>query len=124
MYRQRTHISAHLYSLHSSLPCSLSGMTLPHLLTRKQECNVILARTHEYRPPTTSAGISAANSALILDEATDTLKTLETVKLNMTSRFLGLVVVPGQHITRIEVEEKLQVGEQDKETESGAASVI
>lgn len=28
-----------------------------------------------------------------------------TVKLDMTSRYLGLVVVPGEHITKIEVEE-------------------
>jgi len=28
-----------------------------------------------------------------------------TVKLDMTSRFLGLVVVPGRHIVKIEVEE-------------------
>jgi hypothetical protein len=28
-----------------------------------------------------------------------------TVKLDMTSRFLGLVVVPGQHITKVEAEE-------------------
>jgi len=28
-----------------------------------------------------------------------------TVKLDMTSRFLGLVVVPGQHIVKIEAEE-------------------
>ena len=26
-------------------------------------------------------------------------------KVDMTSRFLGLVVVPGKHITRIEVED-------------------
>lgn len=30
----------------------------------------------------------------------------------MTSRFLGLVVVPGQHIMKIEVEEKVQEGQQ------------
>ena len=28
-----------------------------------------------------------------------------TVKMNMTSRYLGLVVVPGKHIVKIEVEE-------------------
>ncbi len=29
----------------------------------------------------------------------------KTVKVDMTSRFLGLVVVPGQFITKIELEE-------------------
>jgi N-alpha-acetyltransferase 38, NatC auxiliary subunit len=29
-----------------------------------------------------------------------------TAKADMTSRFLGLVVVPGKHIIRLEVEEK------------------
>jgi hypothetical protein len=28
-----------------------------------------------------------------------------TVKVDMTSRYLGLVVVPGEHIVKIEVEE-------------------
>ncbi|KAG0645582.1 LSM domain-containing [Hyphodiscus hymeniophilus] len=31
--------------------------------------------------------------------------TLETVKLDMTSRYLGLVVVPGEYVRKIEVEE-------------------
>jgi len=29
----------------------------------------------------------------------------KTVKMDMTSRFLGLVVVPGEFITKIELEE-------------------
>lgn len=37
-----------------------------------------------------------------------------SIKVDMTSRFLGLVVVPGQHITKIEVEE-LQNKEQGSE---------
>ncbi|KAF5570038.1 LSM domain-containing protein [Fusarium phyllophilum] len=29
----------------------------------------------------------------------------ETVKVDMTSRYLGLVVIPGEHIAKMEVEE-------------------
>ena len=29
----------------------------------------------------------------------------DTLKLDMTSRYLGLVVVPGEYVTKIEVEE-------------------
>ncbi|KAI9755448.1 MAG: hypothetical protein M1815_004944 [Lichina confinis] len=59
--------------------------------------NVILSATYEYRPPSPAAIASRA--------ATATAQELSRFNLDMTSRFLGLVVVPGQHITRIEVEE-------------------
>ncbi|KAI9752142.1 MAG: hypothetical protein M4579_005742 [Chaenotheca gracillima] len=58
------------------------------------ERNVILALTHEYRHPSAAAIRSAALSGGV-----------DNVKLSLSSRFLGLVVVPGQHITKIEVEE-------------------
>lgn len=60
------------------------------------ECNIILSQSYEYRPPTESA-IKAATEA--------SHDPGMTVKLDMTSRFLGLIVVPGQHITKIEVED-------------------
>jgi N-alpha-acetyltransferase 38, NatC auxiliary subunit len=31
----------------------------------------------------------------------------DTFKLDMTARFLGLVVVPGKYITKMEVEERV-----------------
>ncbi|KAA8647387.1 hypothetical protein EYZ11_001631 [Aspergillus tanneri] len=68
--------------------------------------NVILANTYEYRFPTISAVKNAAvdadshSSGIASDSA--------SVKVNMTSRFIGLVVVPGQHITKIELEETPQ----------------
>ncbi|KAL4910893.1 hypothetical protein BDW74DRAFT_3350 [Aspergillus multicolor] len=62
--------------------------------------NIILANTHEYRYPTTAAVQDAASNA-----ASESAQDLQKLKLNMTSRFIGLVVVPGQHITRIELEE-------------------
>ncbi|KAK7914262.1 N-alpha-acetyltransferase 38-B- NatC auxiliary subunit [Apiospora marii] len=56
--------------------------------------NVVLALTHEYRQPSQKQlAEAAANSSS------------GTVKAEMTSRYLGLVVVPGEHIVKMEVEE-------------------
>lgn len=59
-----------------------------------QECNIILGQSFEYRLPLASAldtaSASVSGSGLMMD---------------MTSRYLGLIVVPGQHITKIEMEE-------------------
>ena len=52
---------------------------------------MILANTYEYRMP------SASSKAVENSEG--------NVVKNMTSRYLGLVVVPGEHITRIELEQ-------------------
>ncbi|KAI9706551.1 MAG: hypothetical protein M1836_003558 [Candelina mexicana] len=60
------------------------------------ERNVILALTHEYRHPS-AASVATAAAA--------TSSSTSNIKLDMMSRFLGLVVVPGQYITKIEVEE-------------------
>ena len=65
-----------------------------------QERNVILSRAYEYRQPPASVVKGAV--------ANENVTALETsIKLDMTSRFLGLVVVPGQEIMSIEVEEQL-----------------
>ncbi|KAK1755053.1 hypothetical protein QBC47DRAFT_382615 [Echria macrotheca] len=55
------------------------------------EANIALKHTYEYRhpPPPKPEDVAAGT----------------TIKQDMTSRFLGLVVVPGQHIVKIEVEE-------------------
>lgn len=63
--------------------------------------NVILSSTFEYRFPPREVVQNAAQDA----DKTVTTENPETVKLNMTSRLIGLVVIPGQHITRIELEE-------------------
>lgn len=72
------------------------------------DCNIILARSHEYRRPTSSA-IAAALSSSCSSSSSSTTNTEEkqgtTVKVDMTSRFVGLIVVPGEHICKIEVEE-------------------
>ncbi|RYP03954.1 hypothetical protein DL764_004788 [Monosporascus ibericus] len=65
--------------------------------THLQKSNVILAMTHEYRPPSTDkVGEAAAAAAHSGDD---------TVKMNMTSRYLGLIVIPGRYIVKMEVEE-------------------
>lgn len=54
---------------------------------------MVLKNTYEYRHPTTTTTAPQQET------------TAGTVKVDMTSRFLGLVVVPGRHIVKIEVEE-------------------
>ncbi|MCJ1459195.1 hypothetical protein MMC28_009572 [Mycoblastus sanguinarius] len=63
-----------------------------------QERNIILSQAFEYRQPAPNALKTAA-------EACSTPSAATTVKVDMTSRFLGLIVVPGQHIIKIELEE-------------------
>ncbi|WYZ44350.1 hypothetical protein EsH8_VII_000786 [Colletotrichum jinshuiense] len=58
--------------------------------------NVVLAHTYEYRQPSAQQRAEAAKKAV---EGTG------TATMDMTSRYLGLVVVPGQYIVKIEVEE-------------------
>jgi hypothetical protein len=65
--------------------------------------NIILAETYEYRHPSSCAIREAAATITNYSEVLDAGK--DQFKVNMTSRLIGLVVVPGQHITRIELEE-------------------
>ena len=62
-----------------------------------QDRNIILALTHEYRHPSSAAESETASS----DSAEDD----KQMQLKMTRRFIGLVVVPGQHITKIELDD-------------------
>ncbi|EEA22869.1 hypothetical protein TMatcc_001725 [Talaromyces marneffei ATCC 18224] len=62
--------------------------------------NIILANTFEYRLPSQSA-VQAAAAETTSTSADGAGK----FKMDMTSRFIGLVVVPGQYITKIELEE-------------------
>ncbi|OXV09667.1 hypothetical protein Egran_02570 [Elaphomyces granulatus] len=66
--------------------------------------NIILAETYEYRHP--SACVIRETAATITNDS-EALEDAgkDQFKVNMTSRLIGLVVVPGQHITRIELEE-------------------
>lgn len=56
-----------------------------------QESNIILAQTHEYRLPPPPKSTSSTQPKPIVQD--------------LTSRYLGLVVVPGEYIIKIEVEE-------------------
>ncbi|CAK3883214.1 Hypothetical predicted protein [Lecanosticta acicola] len=61
------------------------------------ERNIILAMTHEYREPSRSDIERAA--------ARHESKGKEgNVNVDMKKRFVGLVVIPGQYITKIELE--------------------
>ncbi|KAM3418901.1 hypothetical protein BST61_g4860 [Cercospora zeina] len=59
--------------------------------------NLILAMTHEYRQPSES---DIQRAAVAHERASGEGK----LKLDMEKRFVGLVVVPGQYITKIELE--------------------
>lgn len=81
---------------------------------KNQGRNIILSRTYEYRLPSTvpPAGPSshtqateAPGEAEVKAKGDTAEKERAKVVLDMTSRFLGLVVVPGEFITKIEVEE-------------------
>jgi hypothetical protein len=56
--------------------------------------NIVLSHTYEYRQP------SSRERAKAQEEADGT-----SVKVDMTSRYLGLVVIPGHHIAKMEVEQ-------------------
>lgn len=61
-----------------------------------RERNIILALTHEYRQPSHKA----------IDQAAQESEGKAKVKVDMQKRFVGLIVVPGQYIEKIEVEEE------------------
>ncbi|KAL2107172.1 hypothetical protein VUR80DRAFT_5588 [Thermomyces stellatus] len=57
--------------------------------------NIVLAQTYEYRHPSPRKRLEAAQKVGDASEVT----------MSMTSRYLGLVVVPGAHVIKVEVEE-------------------
>ncbi|TKA74184.1 hypothetical protein B0A49_02780 [Cryomyces minteri] len=57
--------------------------------------NVILSCVHEYRSPSRAAVEKAAAKS----------SDAQSVTVDMTSRFVGLVTIPGEHITKVEVED-------------------
>lgn len=72
---------------------------LGELKCTDKDKNLILSSTHEYRYPTAKDLNTAAE---------EEKEGKETVKMDLKSRYIGLVVVPGEHIVKIEVEEKGQ----------------
>ncbi|KAI1282833.1 hypothetical protein F5Y07DRAFT_394796 [Xylaria sp. FL0933] len=61
--------------------------------------NVVISLTYEYRQPSQQKLAEAASAAGATGDGS------ATVKADMTSRYLGLVVIPGEHIVKMEVEE-------------------
>ncbi|KAM3149726.1 hypothetical protein ABEW05_009979 [Botrytis cinerea] len=84
--------------------------TSPH---NPQDLNIILSETYEYRiPPTPPPAISPdpnsnSNSTTLQSQSQSQSQPQPQPQplLNITPRWLGLVVVPGAHILRIELEE-------------------
>lgn len=72
-------------------------MFVGQLKCTDNERNIILAMTHEYRQPSPSDIKLAA-------ERHEREGKAGNVKVDMKKRFVGLVVVPGQYITKMEVE--------------------
>ncbi|MCJ1287948.1 hypothetical protein MMC26_007300 [Xylographa opegraphella] len=71
--------------------------------------NIILSSAHEYRipalPSAASTIISSNPTSAGDTSATDAHGDLQTVTLDLSPpRYIGLIVVPGPHITKIEVE--------------------
>ena len=65
-----------------------------------QDRNIILALCYEYRAP----------SADVIRKAIEASGN-PSVPVNWNSRYVGLVVIPGAHIKKIEFEESLQPGQ-------------
>ncbi|KAJ4506382.1 hypothetical protein HRR83_003075 [Exophiala dermatitidis] len=87
---------------------SLLGKTLHvtvsdgRLFTGRFQCtdsdsNIILSNAFEYRMPSKSTEKAAIN---------EVKATGRPIKADMTSRFVGLIVIPGKQIMKMEVEEK------------------
>lgn len=72
-------------------------MFVGQLKCTDNERNIILAMTHEYRQP------SQADMKLAA-ERREKAGGQGKVKVDMKKRFVGLVVVPGKYIEKIEVE--------------------
>jgi N-alpha-acetyltransferase 38, NatC auxiliary subunit len=72
-------------SIPYTLPPNPNSISNPNF----QDRNIILSSTFEYRLPPPPKNIQGQ----------------ATVTMDMTSRYLGLVVVPGEYIVKIEVEE-------------------
>ncbi|KAK4216027.1 LSM domain-containing protein [Rhypophila decipiens] len=70
------------------------------------ESNIVLQHTYEYRHPSQSTvAAAAAASSSTPPSSTPSSEIGNTVRVDMNSRYLGLVTIPGKYITKIEVEE-------------------
>lgn len=70
-----------------------------------QDRNIILALAHEYRAP------SAETIRKAIEESGN-----PSAPVAWNSRYVGLIVVPGEHITKIEFEESGLLGQKSSVT--------
>ncbi|TGO28381.1 hypothetical protein BPAE_0028g00280 [Botrytis paeoniae] len=101
--------------LHNLLCKILLVHTTDHRMFRGEfkctdsDLNVILSETYEYRippsPPTPTATSSSSPQPKDPITSAPQSQSQSQPLLNITPRWLGLVVVPGAHILRIELEE-------------------
>lgn len=82
-------------------------MFLGQLKCLDADCNLILDKTHEYRLSSTQATIS------------DEIEQESNHSPNLSSRYVGLVVIPGRYITRIELEEFVSQLSTSRRAEAG-----
>jgi len=112
--------SAYLTSLiNKTLRITTSDMRMFHGEFKCTDCdrNIILARTYEYRLPamplpsilnpnaTTSTTSTTNNNNNNQEKEEESTAKATSARIDLTSRYLGLVVVPGEHIQKIEIEE-------------------
>lgn len=71
-----------------------STAAILRLLLILQDMNIILSNAHEYREPSPAALAAATGSSVY-----------SKVVADMSSRYVGLIVIPGEHVRKIEVEE-------------------
>lgn len=72
---------------------------------KEQDRNIILSLAHEYRPP------SAETIRKAVEESGN-----PSASVAWNSRYVGLIVVPGQHIKKIEFEESTMPGQKSSVT--------
>jgi hypothetical protein len=92
-------MSSRLLLEHEAVPRHQPPMPPRNYIHNQQDRNIILALAHEYRAP----------SADIIRKAVEDSGN-PSAPVSWTSRYVGLVVVPGQHITKIEFEESTLPG--------------
>ncbi|RPA77134.1 hypothetical protein BJ508DRAFT_330445 [Ascobolus immersus RN42] len=77
-----------------------------------RDANIILAQTHEFRNPSVDklqkhvdADPTTKSVATDDEDVVAVRRTLEKLQVTIKSRYLGLVVVPGGEVVKIELEE-------------------
>ena len=83
-----------------AIPARRRSTRLPDKMLLRATGKTVLQHTYEYRHPTPQQVSKAAAEAASVAETGD-----GKVKVDMISRYLGLVVVPGKYIVQIQLDE-------------------